>query len=77
MSLSGSVALTLPVTTPVVAFAVTVGVPATGAEFDGAIVGVTVTVAEPPCPSEMVTVKESVFAVAEERAEVRAAAVGV
>ena len=77
VSLSGSVAFTLPVTTPELALTLIVGAVARGAELLGAIVAVTVTAREPPYPSDTVIVKVSVTALVEERAEVRAAAVGV
>ena len=67
----------VPVITPVVALVVIVDLPATGAELAGAMVGVTVAVVVPPCASEIVMVNGSVLAVVEDRAEVRAAGVGV
>jgi hypothetical protein len=65
------------VTTPVVVLVLTVGVPATGAELDGAIVAVTLTAFVPPCPSATVMLNVSVLVVVEIRAEARAVAVGV
>ena len=80
-SLLASVAVTVPVTTPVEAFGEpTVGAPATGTAFDGLIVTVTGTATEPPNPSVTITVNESVFTAAEApvaAAAWRAAAVGV
>ena len=81
MSLSASVAVTVPVTTPVVAFGVpTVGLPATGAVFFGEIVTVTALLAAAPWVSVTVTVTVSVVVavVAPTLAAAwRAAAVGV
>ena len=81
MSPSTSVALTLPVTTPVEAFGVpTTGVLATGLAFDGLTTTVTDAVAVPPCPSATTTVKESARSPAvapSAAARCRAGAVGV
>ena len=83
MSLSASVAVTLPVTTPVEALGVpTLGFPALGAEFNpgGAITTDTAAVALPPYPSVIVTVNESALSAAGApalAALARAAAVGV
>ena len=77
VSLSGSVAVTVPVTTPVVVLVLTDGVPATGAELEGAMVAVTFTFADPPWPSATVRVKVSESAAVDARAVVRADTVGV
>ena len=81
MSLLASVAVTVPVTTPVEAFGVpTVVVPVTGEVLVGLMATVTGTIAVPPFPSLMVTVKLSVVTAAVApflAAAWRAVAVGV